>query len=66
MQFCTLRLFLFLCARKVIREAINYERNTMVYYESLKHFAPAPVGTNKIDKIVDEEKGHIDTLTKML
>jgi len=58
--------FLLLCARQVIREAMHYDRNTIVSCERLKDFASEPQGTNKIGKIVEGKKAIVDTMTKML
>ena len=60
------RLHANLTKEQVIKKAIANERDTIVYYEGLKNFVSGAVVRDKIDEIIEEEKAHIDTLTKML
>jgi rubrerythrin len=48
----------------VFETAIELEKSAIVFYQSLKSAAPKEFGQEQIDEIIDEEIGHILTLTK--
>ena len=47
---------------QVLRTAIGLEEKSIVFYLGLKDMVPAKLGRDRIDAIIDEEKGHIVVL----
>jgi rubrerythrin len=42
--------------------AINAEKDSIVFYDAMKGFVPDRLGKEKIDKIINEEKKHLQVL----
>ncbi len=53
-------------ADEILRTAIDLEKDSIVFYQSMKAVVPAAAGLEKLSAIIDEEIGHIVTLTKQL
>lgn len=51
---------------EVLRMAINFEKDTVVFFLGLKDLVPEDLGRDKIDWLVQEEMSHITTLTEKL
>lgn len=51
---------------EILRFAISLEKDSVVFYQSMKAIVPDPVGQGKINDIIHQEIGHIVTLTKQL
>jgi len=51
---------------KVLRYAIGLERDSIAFYVGLKRATPEQWGRNKIDWIIGEEIGHVNTLSEKL
>ena len=51
---------------KVFREAINREKNSIVFSLGIKELVPENGGKEKIDSINKEEKRHIKLLSNKL
>ena len=49
--------------RKILRAAIDLEKESIVFYLGMKELVPAKSGKDKIDKIIREEMGHIRLLS---
>jgi rubrerythrin len=49
--------------RKVLRGAINREKESIVFYLGVKELVPENLGKNKIDDIIKEEMNHITLLS---
>ena len=52
--------------RDVIMVAIGKEKDSIVFYQSMKDVVPRSAGTARIDEIIRQEIGHILQLTKEL
>ena len=52
--------------KKVFREAINREKESIVLYVGMKELLPANLGKNKIDDIIKQEMEHIRLLSNRL
>ena len=52
--------------KRAIREAIDLEQESIIFYQGMKEFVPEVLGRNKINDIIKEEKGHISILTNKL
>ena len=52
--------------RDVILAAIGKEKDSIVFYQSMKDVVPRSAGTARIDDIIRQEIGHILQLTKEL
>lgn len=52
--------------RKIFREAINLEKESIVFYIGIKELVPEALGKKKIDEIIKEEMGHIRLLSSKL
>jgi rubrerythrin len=52
--------------REVILAAIGKEKDSIVFYQSMKDVVPRSAGTARIDDIIRQEIGHILQLTKEL
>jgi len=50
----------------VLRQAIERERDSVMFYLGMKGFVPASEGTDKIDSIIRQEMGHITILERRL
>ncbi len=50
----------------VLRIAIEYEEDTILFYEMLKSFVQEKENKKTIDDIINEEKQHIDKITSFL
>jgi rubrerythrin len=48
---------------KVLRGAINREKDSIVFYLGMKELVPENLGKNKIDDIIKEEMKHIRLLS---
>jgi rubrerythrin len=51
---------------QILRIAMELERKSILFYIGLKDLVPAKLGKDKIDKIINEEKGHIVVLSNEL
>ena len=51
---------------KVFREAINQEKDSIVFYLGMKGLIPENLGKGKIDSIINEEMKHIRLLSNRL
>ena len=51
---------------KVFREAINQEKDSIVFYLGMKGLVPKNLGREKIDSIIKEEMKHIRLLSNKL
>ncbi|MBN2183047.1 MAG: hypothetical protein JW715_14140, partial [Sedimentisphaerales bacterium] len=49
----------------VLKRAIENEKDSIVFYNGLKDFAPAEITKEKIDDIIREELRHIRILNKV-
>jgi rubrerythrin len=49
--------------RKVLRGAINREKESIVFYVGMKEIVPENLGKNKIDDIIKEEMEHVTLLS---
>ena len=52
--------------KKVFREAINREKESIVLYLGMKELLPANLGKDKIDDIIKQEMEHITLLSNRL
>ena len=52
--------------KKVFREAINREKDSIVFYLGMKELLPVHLGKNKIDDIIKQEMEHIRLLSNRL
>ena len=52
--------------KRVLRAAIDLEKESIVFYQGMKEFVPKGRGKNKIDDIIKEEMNHIRILTNKL
>ncbi|MCY2929735.1 MAG: ferritin family protein [Planctomycetota bacterium] len=50
--------------REVLLLAISKEKDSIVFYQSMKEVVPRSAGTGRIDDIIRQEIGHILQLTK--
>lgn len=53
-------------AQDILRTAIGFEKDSVVFYTALKECVSHKAGKDKIGAIIAEEMGHISTITKML
>lgn len=51
---------------EILRKAIELERDTVLYYLGMKSAVPPTLGGEKVDKIIQEEMGHITLLSGWL
>lgn len=51
---------------EVIKTAIEFEKDTVVFFASIKSLVPDDLGKEKIDALVKEEIGHIGMLLQRL
>lgn len=47
----------------VLRMAIGLEKDSIVFYMGLKELVPERLGQGRLDRIIQEEYGHINTLS---
>ncbi len=52
--------------REIIEIALNAEKESVVFYFGLKNFVPDIAGKNRVEKIINEEIGHINALNQRL
>jgi len=50
----------------IFAKATQMERDSIVFYLGLRDMVPPKLGAKRIDGIIEQEKGHIVALTKML
>ncbi len=50
----------------ILKTAIGLEKDSIVFYTSMKELVPKTSGKEKVDAIISEEVGHIVELTKRL
>lgn len=50
----------------ILKMAIQAEKDSIVFYIGLRDFVPAEAGKEKVDDIIDEERGHIVVLSRQL
>ena len=51
---------------EILRIALDLEKKAILFYLGLKDVVPENLGKDKIDRIIDEEKSHVVTLTQEL
>jgi rubrerythrin len=51
---------------EILKMAIQAEKDSIVFYLGLKDFVPAEAGKEKVEDIIDEERGHIVVLSRQL
>jgi len=51
---------------EVLKAAIAAEKDSILFYLGMKELVPEPLGKEKIDRIIQEEMGHIRVLSKEL
>lgn len=49
---------------EILKKALNFERESVVLYSSMKELVPQNLGKDEIDKLVIEELKHVGQLTK--
>jgi rubrerythrin len=49
--------------RKILREAINLEWESIAFYTGMKEFVPEILGKGRVDEIIREEMRHVRLLT---
>lgn len=49
---------------EILKKALDFERDAVVLYSSMKELVPYNMGKNEIDKLVIEELKHVGQLTK--
>ena len=52
--------------KEIIEIALNAEKDSVVFYFGLRSFVPATGGRDKVEKIINEELGHINVLNQRL
>jgi rubrerythrin len=52
--------------KDILRKALSWEKDSIVYYVGLKNFVPDRAGKDKIDDIIREEMHHIGILNQSL
>ncbi len=52
--------------KSVLKAAILAEKDSIVFYLGMKEMVPEQYGKDKLDKIIEEEMGHIKILSKEL
>ncbi|MBN1669880.1 MAG: ferritin family protein [Kiritimatiellae bacterium] len=50
----------------ILTIAIGLEKKSILFYLGLKDMVPARLGKDKIDRIIDEERGHVGVLSREL
>ncbi len=50
----------------VLNMAVQAEKDSIAFYTGLVKFVPAPAGKEKVEDIIEEEQGHIVTLSRKL
>jgi len=50
--------------QEILAMAIGKEKDSIVFYQSMKEVVPRSAGIEKVDEIIKQEIGHILTLTK--
>jgi rubrerythrin len=53
-------------ARDILRMAIGYEKDSIVFYTGLKECVSRKAGKDKVEAIIAEEMGHVRKIAKML
>lgn len=53
-------------AEEILRIAIGFEKDTVVFFLGMKDLVPGDLGEEKIDWLVKQEMSHITTLTQQL
>jgi rubrerythrin len=51
--------------KKILKAALGFEKESIVFYLGMKELVPAKAGKDKIDKIIKEEMGHIRLLSSL-
>ncbi|NQU75973.1 MAG: ferritin family protein [Planctomycetes bacterium] len=51
---------------ELFNKAIGMEKDSIVFYQSMKEVVPSSVGKDRIDGIIRQEIGHVVELTKQL
>jgi len=52
--------------KEIIEIALNAEKESVVFYFGLRNFVPNTAGKSRVEKIINEEIGHINTLNQKL
>ena len=53
-------------ARDILTFAIERERDSIMFYVGVKGLVPKKLGTDKIDRIIEEEMGHVVLINRRL
>jgi rubrerythrin len=51
-------------AVEILEKALTFEKDSVVFYTSMKEIVPGELGKSEIDKLVLEELFHVGQLTK--
>ena len=51
---------------EILNIALDFERDSILFFLGLKEVVPARLGSDKVDKIIHEEVGHVAYLKKQL
>jgi rubrerythrin len=51
-------------ALEILQKALIFEKDSVVFYSSMKEIVPADLGKSEIDKLILEELFHVGQLTK--
>jgi rubrerythrin len=51
-------------AVEILEKALNFEKDSVVFYSSMKEIVPGDLGKSEVDKLVLEELFHVGQLTK--
>ncbi len=50
----------------ILELALQFERDSILFFLGMKAVVPAHMGPDKVDRLIDEEMGHVAFLTKQL
>ena len=50
----------------ILTTAIELEKRSILFYLGIKNMVPETLGRDRIDRIIDQEMGHVATLTREL
>ncbi len=53
-------------SRAILELALEFERDTILFFLGMKRVVPAQLGRDKVDRLVDEEMGHVVYLRRAM
>ncbi len=53
-------------AEEIVNTALDFERDSILFFLGMKKMVPARLGNEKVQKIIDEEIGHVAYLKRQL